>query len=209
MRFPSTRGRRRLVVLVVLLAVAAAVTRAVQGVMADAQLQLLIARLSDPSSFNERLAVWRNVAAFMLRSPHTLWVGLGPDVSVRAGQRPIFSELFMGDGFRQGAVDSGYLYVALNFGLIVLAVVAAMTLSSLARLTPSARRGDGATERSAWIVLAVWTVMAATQQHGIAKPVMLFVQCLALADLCLVGRLAGARARGAREPGEPSFTARQ
>jgi hypothetical protein len=193
MRFQRTRARRQAVLVMVMIAVTAGVIRAVQGVMADAQLQLLVARLSDQSSFMERLAVWRNVGEFLLRSPHALWVGLGPDVSVRGSHNPIFNELFMGNGFVQGAVDSGYLYVALNFGIVVLGVVAVVTLATLVRLAPTARRGDSAVARSAWLVLAVWTIMAATQQHGIAKPVALFVQCLALAELCLAARRSGGR----------------
>ncbi len=163
------------------------------------QVALLAARVGQSESLRLRLAVWRNVARFLLDSPRTLLLGLGPDYTTRVVTDPLVQHILSGASIQQQAVDSGYLYGILNFGLpTVLLLVAAVALI-LCRLTDRLRRHRPEAAPSLVVAgaILVWLVMAATQQHGVSKPVMAFVQAVALAEV-----LAGHR----RRPGPPVGT---
>jgi O-antigen ligase len=154
-----------------------------QSIMTEGQRFLMLARLNDSTSLRERFAVWHNVVRFLLETPGALLLGLGPDISIRRAGDPLLKQLFLGGGVQQAAVDSGYLYVALNFGLVALAVL------MLAGADLVHRTGVAAIRRRDWMALllcvgtGIWGIVAISQQHGISKPVFMIAQMAALAQV--------------------------
>ena len=162
-------------------------------VLPAGQLSLLLGRANDTSSLEARLFVWKNVLRYLLDSPHALYLGLGPDVSIRLANSSLMRRLFLGGGLQQGAVDSGYLYLALDYGLVSLVVVVLIGIRSAFASFSSAVRGHP-TGVLLWVTFVAWAIMSLTQQHGVSKPVFMIVQAVALADLLSAMTLLRARA---------------
>jgi hypothetical protein len=181
LRFPGV-GRRTAGLAVgasvVGLLVIAGVGQLVEGI----QLLLLRERLSDTTSLQLRIAVWRNVVDYLGSTPKVFLVGLGPDISIRSAQLPVLRELFLGSGIQQEAVDSSYLYVALNLGVPALAVTLALVTGTLWRLSNLLIRTPDALAVCVWVTMVAWLVMSVTQQSGVSKPVLYLAQVLALGD---------------------------
>jgi len=152
-----------------------------------AQIALLIGRGSDTASLEARLFVWRNVFQYLLDSPHALYLGLGPDISIRLADSPLLRTLFLGGGLQQAAVDSGYLYLVLNYGLFALIAALLIGGRSMYLCFVGGVRGN-VVSLLLWTVMVVWAIMSLTQQHGIAKPVFMIVQVLAFTDVVTTWR---------------------
>ncbi|MFL5482615.1 MAG: hypothetical protein ACJ8AK_10545 [Gemmatimonadaceae bacterium] len=180
--FMRSARRRYLVGAAGTLAAVFALIAIVVAVLPPAQTALLLGRTSDTGSLEARMYVWRNVFAYLLDSPHTLYLGLGPDVSIRLANSTLMRSLFLGGGLQQGAVDSGYLYLVLDYGLLAFAAVMLIGLRSLSASFAAAKRGYEAGVLL-WVALAVWAIMSLTQQHGVAKPVFMIIQIAALSDI--------------------------
>jgi O-antigen ligase len=177
-------GPRRLLATSLIIAVICAVAAAYlpQLFLGD-QLLLLTLRLSDHEGFAQRLPVWGNIIAYTFESPRTLLLGLGPELSVRRADHPLLHRLFTGNGIPQGAADSGYIYLLLNYGIVTLIIACGIALHAMHRLARSALLRP-TPQRLAFLVgMIVWVFMAATQQHGVSKPVFLLMQMVALAQL--------------------------
>lgn len=153
---------------------------ALREVMSPAQLLLFLTRFGEGESFWARTAVWRKVGDFLIATPHPLYLGLGPDTSIRRPDHPLYQQLFFGGGVQQGAVDSGFLYVVLNYGLFVLLISVAIVLRTWNYLTGQLLRRIDPLALSLWLSIVVWMVMEITQQHGVAKPALMIVQVLAI-----------------------------
>lgn len=154
----------------------------VRQVVPAAQLALLLARRSDTVSLEARLFVWRNVFGYLADTPHALFLGLGPDISIRLASDPLLRNLFRGGGLQQAAVDNGYLYLALDYGIIVLIAVLLVGGRSLYSSFSAATRGT-TFGVFLWTIIVVWGIMNLTQQHGVAKPVFMIVQIVALTHI--------------------------
>lgn len=166
-----------------ILLVAATLVLILRQVLPPAQLALLWGRRSDTGSVELRLFVWRNVFHYLADAPRSLYFGLGPGISTRLGSNdPLLRNLFFGGGMQQGAVDNGYLYVALDYGIFVLVAVLLIGGRSLYSFFSAATRGR-TLGVLLWTVILVWAIMSLTQQHGVAKPVFMIVQMVALTDL--------------------------
>jgi len=175
-------GRRRVVALgIVILAGAGTIAFALAQVMSATQLKLLLNRAHSTDSLFERFKVWNNVVQYLLTYPHAMLIGLGPDISTRRGDLPFLRQLFNGAGAQQNAVDSGYLYLLLNYGIFVTLLVVGMAILSLTRLTRMITNSSDATAIALWVSIAVWMVMAFTQQGGVSKPLFMTAQFAALA----------------------------
>lgn len=151
-------------------------------VLPSSQIALLVGRGSDTTSLEARLFVWRNVFQYLLDSPHALYLGLGPDISIRLVDTPLLQSLFFGGGLQQAAVDSGYLYLVLNYGIFALIAALLIGGRSMYLLFESGARGN-VVSVLLWTVMVVWAIMSITQQHGISKPVFMIVQILALTEV--------------------------
>jgi O-antigen ligase len=162
--------------------VAGVVAVSVSQVVEGAQLLLLRERLGDPTSFELRIAVWRNVVAYMGSAPKTFLIGLGPDISIRAVDLPVLRGIFLGAGVQQEAVDNGYLYAALNYGVPALITAMGLAVATLWRLSRRLLEQPDALALALWISLAAWLAMSVTQQTGISKPVFFLAQVIALAE---------------------------
>ena len=160
---------------------AGAVALAMMQVMSSAQMSLLFARAQSAASLLERFRVWKNVVEYLLTYPHAMLIGLGPDMSIRRGDDPLVRQLFNGAGVQQNAVDSGYLYLLLNYGIFVTLLVVGMALRTLTRLTKMIPSLRDPTAIALWVSIAVWIVMAITQQGGVSKPLFITAQFAALA----------------------------
>jgi hypothetical protein len=158
--------------------------------MSPAQLKLLLARSQSAGSLFERFKVWKNVMEYLLTNPHTMLIGLGPDISIRRGDDPLVRQLFNGAGVQQNAVDSSYLYLLLNYGIFVTILVVGIALRTLTRLTKLITHFREPTAIVIWLSVAVWMVMAITQQGGVSKPLFITAQFAALASV-LYARSAG------------------
>jgi O-antigen ligase/polysaccharide polymerase Wzy-like membrane protein len=181
--FPSAR-RRFLVTSLAGIGVVIALVFAVRSIVSPAQLALILARRSDSSSLQARFFVWHNVVNYLMNSPHALYLGLGPDLSVRLQGDAVLQSIFFGGGLQQAAVDSGYLYVALDYGLIVLSLLLVIGIRSLFLTLASGMKGSllGVYLSAAIIV---WGLMSLTQQHGVAKPVFMIMQVIAFTNLLI------------------------
>jgi hypothetical protein len=181
LRFPRV-GRRTLGLAagaaVIGLLVVLAAGQLVEGV----QLLLLRERLSNPTSLLLRFGVWQNVIDYLGATPKVFLVGLGPDISVRAVELPVLRELFLGSGVQQEAVDSSYLYVALNLGVPALVVGLTIVAGTLWRLSRRLVSRPDALAVALWVAIIAWLVISITQQSGISKPVLFLAQALALGD---------------------------
>jgi O-antigen ligase len=149
------------------------------------QVALLAGRIGQSESLHLRLAVWQNVGRYLLDSPKTLLLGLGPDYTTRVVSDPLVQRLLSGASVQQQAVDSGYLYAIVNFGLPAVLLVATGVGIVLWRLAGRLRRSRPEAVPALILIgaIAVWLVMALTQQHGVSKPVLAFVQAVALAEI--------------------------
>lgn len=177
------RGTRR-VILAMLIGVAlgSLVVVAVSRLMPDAQLQLLLGRTSDSTSFSERLSLWPNVLRYVLNTPHVAFLGLGPDVSIRLHDHPLLQSITRGGGVQQEAVDSGYLYVLLNYGLLVFGLVLLIAFTLLTDLIPAAAGRRNFLAATLLCLVITWAVMSITQMHGVSKPAFMLMQLLALVE---------------------------
>lgn len=154
----------------------------VRQILPPAQIRLLIGRGSDTASLDARLFVWRNVFEYLLDSPRALYLGLGPDISIRLTDSSLLRSLFLGGGLQQAAVDNGYLYLSLNYGIFALIAVLLVGASTMYLFFVAAIRGNKVAV-SLWTVMIAWAIMSITQQHGVAKPVFMIVQIVALTDV--------------------------
>jgi uncharacterized membrane protein len=165
----------------VILAGVGAIAFALSHVMSQAQLKLLLNRTHSAGSLFERFKVWKNVVEYLLTYPHAMLIGLGPDISIRRGDIPFLRQLFNGAGAQQNAVDSGYLYLLLNYGIFVTLLVVGMAFSTLTRLTRMITKSSDPTAIVLWVSIAGWIVMAVTQQGGVSKPLFMTAQFAGLA----------------------------
>jgi hypothetical protein len=173
--------RRAVVFAMVILAGASGVAFVLTRVMSATQLKLLLNRAQSADSLFVRFKVWNNVLVYLLTYPHAMLVGLGPDISIRRGDYLFLRQLFNGAGAQQNAVDSGYLYLLLNYGIFVTLLVVGMALRTLTQLTRMITRSADTTAIALWVSIAVWMVMAVTQQGGVSKPLFMTAQFAALA----------------------------
>lgn len=175
------RGFQRVAILgFVLLAGAGVVTVVLTEVMSSSQLKLLLGRTQSVDSLVERFKVWKNVVEFLLTNPHAMLIGLGPDISIRRGDYPLLRQLFYGAGVQQNAVDSGYLYLLLNYGIFVTLLLVGVALRTLTRLTKLIVNSPDPTAIAIWLSISVWLVLAVTQQGGVSKPLFITAQFVAL-----------------------------
>jgi hypothetical protein len=173
--------QRVMVLLLVVVAGGGAIALAMMQVMSSAQLKLLFARAQSAASLLERFKVWKNVVEYLLTYPHAMLIGLGPDMSIRRGDHPLVRQLFYGAGAQQNAVDSGYLYLLLNYGIFVTLLVVGMALHALNRSAKMIRSFRDPAAIALWVSIAVWLIMAITQQGGVSKPLFITAQFAALA----------------------------
>jgi hypothetical protein len=122
------------------------------------------------------------VVDYLATTPRAFLFGLGPDISIRGHDLPLLQRLFLGAGVQQEAVDNGYLYLALNFGVPALAAGLGIAGGTLWRLTRRLLDWPDVTALGLWLTIIVWLAMSVTQQCGSGKPVLYFAQAVALAD---------------------------
>lgn len=152
-----------------------------------------VAKFSDATSFLVRLTVWERVVRFMAESPGSFVFGLGPDISIRNATDEQIMSLFTVDTGTEGAVDSGYLYVLLNYGTVVFSLflyIFFSTLRGLWRLKDQVNNDASKLMiRAIQYAILAWLIMGVTQQHGVSKPVYIIIQLVAVAHLLIAERL--------------------
>jgi O-antigen ligase len=156
--------------------------------MPRAQILLLVARLGQHESLLLRLPVWLNVIHYLLETPRALLFGIGPDASVRLLDKTSFVwRLFLGGGTQQGAVDNGYLFILLNYGVLAFLLLMSMVGRLAFRLTRMLMHRVDPLALEPWLWIVTWAAISLTQQHGVDKTALLFVQGFALAALLPIG----------------------
>lgn len=173
------RGRKVAISLAVVLVSIAVGHFLLSRIMDAAQLDLLYQRFESSESLSERMLVWGNVATFTASDPKVLCVGLGPDISIRMAGHPVVKGIMVGND-QQGAVDSGYLYVILNYGLFAFLLIGRVLIRQLAKLRSLMRGYGSILAGTLGISIVVWLFMCITQQHGVSKPVFCLAQVLAI-----------------------------
>ena len=184
LRYAPRGGLRTATLLVAGVALVVLLGILLRQLMPPAQFLALLGRIGQTSSFHARVVVWRNVVHFLLAHPGAAFVGVGPDATVRMGGNPVLFMLFQGPtGSREGAIDSGYLYVVLNYGVPLLLVLAWIAFRTLTVLGRSMRHQFDASAMAIWLCVAIWVPMAVTQESAVSKPIFMIVQLAALAEV--------------------------
>jgi len=167
------------------------------------QLTALSDRLTGGESFAQRMTIYRNAVQEMLSDEKLLVLGLGPDTIVRSPQLPRVSRILTDPltGLSEGALDSTFLTVLVEFGL-----VAFMALGSLVAFTMwllFAKRSVLPVDIY-WAIaggMAVWLLTASTQYMGWSKTSWLFAELVAMAHFLTRSRLSAKLVNRASEPG--------
>jgi hypothetical protein len=152
-------------------------------VISPQQALLFFERLGSHESFVIRLTTWKSVVAAVFASPHALLIGLGPDVSTRSGD-PFFTAIFG----QEHAVDSDYLFILLNYGIIVLVVYLLFFVRAFRVLLLRMVRLRHATPLLLSACMLTWLIVGITQQGGAAKTMALIVQVAAIVELIRIHR---------------------
>ena len=149
------------------------------------QLMLFLERINSNDSLVERLKTWKSVVATVAASPHALLIGLGPDASTR-GRSDIFAPIL---GAEHG-VDSAYLFILLNYGLILLVLYLRYFLRSFGSLISRITGDHRIIVVSIMGCMLAWLVIGIGQQFGVAKTIALGVQLAAIVELLKTKRYA-------------------
>jgi hypothetical protein len=158
----------------------------VYAILPIEQLGVLGSRITGGESLSLRLSLWRHVGLTLLENPRVMLLGLGPDYTTRLVDAPFVRDMLRSAGQEQAALDSGYLWLSVNFGLpcAFLVIIAVFTVFM------RAVRGIPAREPFKLVVvvgLLVWASMSITQQPGISKPLFALAQLIVIAE-CLMRR---------------------
>lgn len=156
------------------------IVAAVQRLLTPDQIRLALEHFSSGESFRLRFGVWWNVIELLLNDAKVLLVGVGPDASVRSGRMPFFFRLFVGSGEQQWAVDNGYLYLLLNYGIFVFLLIVSIIVRTQIALTRRLWRATDPVVLVLWLWLCSLWVMSITQALSVSKPTLLFVQVVAM-----------------------------
>ena len=152
----------------------------------EQQFEIAIDRMSDTESFEIRIAIFKGAMEELFGKPVTLFAGLGPDVTVRMAEsgHSLIDSLLTNpnSGIMEGALDSTYVTVFLEYGILFglwMLLFCGKTLSLLYR---EMRKREASLLPSLLIAIVLWwMIVASTQRVGTSKPTWLIVQVMALA----------------------------
>jgi hypothetical protein len=130
--------------------------------------------------------MFRGAIEQFLDKPMTFLAGLGPDVTVRMAEsgHPLIDSLLTNpdSGITEGALDSTYVTVFLEYGILLglwMLLFCGMTLSLLYR--EMMKRGASVFPSLLIAIFLWWMIVASTQRVGTSKPTWLIVQMIAMA----------------------------
>lgn len=177
--------------LVIILTLGVVLKTGIDQIMPDYQQTLLVESFTSSESLDTRFVIWKNTFLYLINSPFRLLIGVGPDISIRESQNDLFQTLFdSGRGFGpEGAVDSGLLYLLLNYGLCVFTLLSIIITHAMMSLKKIIKRDNELTYVIVLISIISWIIMSITQQSGISKPVFLFIQLMAVTDIIISKRI--------------------
>jgi hypothetical protein len=153
-------------------------------VVSTNQLALFADRFGNGDSFVLRLDTWQRVINAVLGSPHALLIGMGPDASTRSHDS-FFSSIFR----IQHGVDNDYLFILLNYGIIILILYVRYFVRALRLLAGLLSRDPDVVLLPVMGCIVSWLVVGVAQQGGAAKTMALIVQVAALVELIRCGKL--------------------
>jgi len=152
----------------------------------EQQLEIAIERMGSTESFDVRMTMFRGAIEQFLDKPMTFLAGLGPDVTVRMAEsgHPLIDSLLTNpdSGITEGALDSTYVTVFLEYGVLLglwMLLFCGMTLSLLYR--EMMKRGASVFPSLLIAIFLWWMIVASTQRVGTSKPTWLIVQMIAMA----------------------------
>lgn len=141
-------------------------------------------RFSNNETLELRMDMWKNALGVVMTSPRIAAIGLGPDFTVRNQRDEVVQQIQQSTYGSEGALDSGYIYVLVNYGAPVLLIVCSIFFSIVRALARSERRRFGDDRVLAFGLRAsimLWLVMSITQQHAVSKPVFILAVMSGLA----------------------------
>ncbi len=151
------------------------------------QLYLMTERLSNNSTLDARIGVWKHIMGYVFSDIKTLTLGLGPDISIRKLDLPIFNSIFINnEGNREQAADSGYIYILLNYGIFILLLIV-NAIISVCRINLVEIKKIGKSYQLIplflFLTFTLWAIMMFSQQPGISKSLIFPVQAYAFSFL--------------------------
>jgi hypothetical protein len=156
----------------------------IERIIEPRQLLLFLDRFSSNESFYERIVTWNSVVETVVTSPHALLIGLGPDASTRGR-----AEDFAGILGPQHGVDNAYLFVLLNYGIIILAIYVWYLLAIFRSLIPKLTGSHRVIVVMLLGSALAWLILGVGQQFGAAKAMGMGFQLAALVELIRARRL--------------------
>jgi hypothetical protein len=170
----------------------------IDAVISPRQLFLFLERIQGADSLFIRFETWASVLDAVASSPHALLIGLGPDASTRAGG-VAFLEIFRGEQ----AADNQWMFILLNYGVVILALYLRYFASGMWLLYQERRSSHRLLVVMLLMSFVTWQVVGVGQQLGAVKAIALGVQLAAMLELLRNGRLGQmvpSRAKAAAPP---------
>jgi len=157
-------------------------------VVGETQLEALGYRLVGIGSIFPRFAVWGNAWSEVTGSAKVFLFGLGPDISVRRGEDAVLQRIFDSGVGMEGSVDSLYVYILLDYGVVVFALITALVVGVFAPMTKRVfHRKDVDAIVPVWIALVCFGIGAITQTLSVSKFGWAVVQLVAMAAVLTDG----------------------
>jgi hypothetical protein len=156
----------------------------IEQVLSARQLFLFLERIQGADSLFVRFVTWASVLKVVTSSPHALLLGFGPDASTRAGGSA-FLEIFHGER----AADNQWMFILLNYGVIVLALYLRYFANGMWLLYQERRSSHRLLVFMLLLSFLTWQVVGVGQQLGAVKAIALGVQLAAMLELLRNRRL--------------------
>ena len=156
-------------------------------IIGEDQWLIALERIGNMESLETRLQIFEGALKQLLSSPKMFLVGIGPDMTVRmgdSGYAAIDSLLINpATGIVEGAIDSTYLTVLVEYGVPFGALLFAFTIKTITMLHCASRQTDenDLLLKSLMAIVLWWMVVALGQTSGTSKPTWLIVQIIATA----------------------------
>lgn len=151
-------------------------------VVGETQWEALGYHLLGIDSLITRFVVWGNAWNEVTGSAKVFLLGLGPDVSVRRAGDVLLQRIFYSGQAMEGSVDSLYVYILLDYGVLVFALIMALVVGVFVRMTKRLfDRKDLDIIAPVWIALFCFGISAITQTLSVSKFGWAIVQLVAMA----------------------------
>jgi len=147
------------------------------------QITTMFERFSSTESLVQRLIVYKNALQELISDEKIFIFGVGPDTIVRSPQLQRVTNILTDPltGLQEGTIDSTFLMVLLELGVISFLILGALMVFTMWSLFKRRRDVPGDVYGAIAGGIAVWLLTASTQYMGWAKISWLFAVLMAMA----------------------------